>query len=79
MTKAWLFRYTILWRFSALAAGGVFAGVNPSHTSFEFQHAFKIAKVKCLIVEPELLKNAFITAEARSIPRSRIIVFDVRG
>ena len=62
-----------------VAAGGVFAGVNPSHTSFEFQHAFKIAKVKCLIVEPELLRNALIAAEACNTPRSRIFVFDVRG
>jgi 4-coumarate--CoA ligase len=62
-----------------VAAGGVFAGVNPSHTSFKFQHVFKIAKVKCLIVEPELLKNALIAAEVCNIPRSRIFVFDVHG
>jgi len=62
-----------------LAAGSVFAGVNPSYTSFEFQHAFKIAKVKCLIVGPELLKDAPIATEACNTPRSRIFVFDVRG
>ncbi|OCL14379.1 4-coumarate-CoA ligase-like protein [Glonium stellatum] len=62
-----------------VAAGGIFTGVNPSHTSSELQHAFRIAKVKCLIVEPELLKNALIAAEACNIPRSRIFIFDVHG
>lgn len=62
-----------------VAAGGVFVGVNPFHTLFEFQHAFKIAKFKCLIVKPELLRNALIAAEACNTPRSRIFVFDVRG
>lgn len=59
-----------------VAFGGVFAGSNPSHTAYELAHAFKIAQVRALIVEPELLPNALKAAEEVGIPRSRIFVFD---
>ena len=59
-----------------LSFGGIFAGVNPSHTAYELAHAFKTAEVKALIVEPELLPNALKAAEQANIPRSRIFVFD---
>ncbi|KAF2026029.1 4-coumarate-CoA ligase-like protein [Setomelanomma holmii] len=59
-----------------LSFGGIFAGVNPSHTPFELAHAFKTADVKALIVEPELLPNALKAAKEIGIPRSRIFVFD---
>ncbi|KAH6533116.1 hypothetical protein HBI81_083160 [Parastagonospora nodorum] len=56
--------------------GGVFAGVNPSHTPYELTHAFQTAQVKALIVEPELLPNALKAAAQAGIPRSHIFVFD---
>lgn len=59
-----------------LAFGGIFAGSNPSHTPYELAHAFKIAQVKALIVEPELLPNALKAAKECGIPQSRIFVFD---
>jgi 4-coumarate--CoA ligase len=59
-----------------LSFGGIFAGVNPSHTSYELTHAFQTAEVKALIVEPELLPNALKAADAANIPRSNIFVFD---
>lgn len=59
-----------------LSFGGIFAGVNPSHTPYELTHAFKTADVKALIVEPELLPNALKAAAQADIPRSRIFVFD---
>jgi long-subunit acyl-CoA synthetase (AMP-forming) len=59
-----------------VASGGVFAGVNPSHTPYELAHAWTIAQVKALIVEPELLPNALTAAKECNIPESRIFVFD---
>ena len=59
-----------------LSFGGIFAGVNPSHTPYELAHAFKTAEVKALIVEPELLPNALKAAAQANIPRSRIFIFD---
>ncbi|KAJ4287275.1 hypothetical protein N0V90_012673 [Kalmusia sp. IMI 367209] len=59
-----------------LAFGGIFAGSNPSHTHYELAHAFKVAHVKGLIVEPELLPNALKAAEEIGIPYSKIFVFD---
>lgn len=59
-----------------LSFGGIFAGVNPSHTAYELSHAFKTAEVKALIVEPELLTNALKAADEANIPRSHIFVFD---
>jgi 4-coumarate--CoA ligase len=59
-----------------LSFGGIFAGVNPSHTPYELTHAFKTAEVRALIVEPELLPNALKAAAQANIPRSHIFVFD---
>jgi long-subunit acyl-CoA synthetase (AMP-forming) len=59
-----------------LAAGGVFAGTNPSHTPYELAHSWKIAQARGLLVEPELLPNALKAAKQCNIPASRIFVFD---
>ena len=61
-----------------LSFGGIFAGVNPSHTTYELAHAFQTAEVKALIVEPDLLINALKAATQAGIPRSNIFVFDHR-
>ena len=61
-----------------LSFGGIFAGVNPSHTTYELAHAFQTAEVKALIVEPDLLINALKAASQAGIPRSNIFVFDHR-
>jgi 4-coumarate--CoA ligase len=39
-------------------------------------HAFELAQVKALIVEPELLPNALKAAKQVGISRSRVFVFD---
>lgn len=59
-----------------LSFGGIFAGVNPSHTPYELTHAFKTAEVKALLVEPELLPNALKAAAQANIPLSNVFVFD---
>ncbi|KAF1932209.1 4-coumarate-CoA ligase [Didymella exigua CBS 183.55] len=59
-----------------LTFGGIFAGVNPSHTPYELEHAFHTAEVKALIVEPEFLPNALKAAQQAGISRTNIFVFD---
>lgn len=59
-----------------LSIGGIFAGLNPSHTVYELVHAFKTADVQCLLVEPELLARALEAADQAEIPRTRVFVFD---
>ncbi|KAF2455093.1 putative AMP-binding enzyme [Lineolata rhizophorae] len=62
-----------------VAAGGVFAGTNPSYTAYELEHAVRTAKIKMLVVEPELVSNALAAAKATGIPQSRIFIFNSRG
>ncbi|KAJ4383019.1 hypothetical protein N0V86_002246 [Didymella sp. IMI 355093] len=59
-----------------LSFGGIFAGVNPSHTPYELEHAFRTAEIKALVVEPELLPNALRAAQQAGIPRTNIFIFD---
>ncbi|KZM26339.1 uncharacterized protein EKO05_0002199 [Ascochyta rabiei] len=59
-----------------LSFGGIFAGVNPSHTTYELTHAFQTAEVKALVVEPELLPNTLKAAAQAGIPRTNVFVFD---
>ena len=59
-----------------ISFGGVFAGVNPSHTCFEMLHAFQTADVKALIVEPHILPIALEAASQARISREYIFVFD---
>ncbi|KAF2118196.1 4-coumarate-CoA ligase-like protein [Lophiotrema nucula] len=59
-----------------VAFGGIFAGSNPSHTPYELAHAFRIAEVKAMIVEKELVPNALKAAKEVGIPSSHIFVFD---
>lgn len=50
-------QYPIL--FHGLVAGGlIFAGVNPAYTPYELAHTLKIAKVKFLLTQPDMLDNA---------------------
>ncbi|XMA20557.1 hypothetical protein WAI453_013348 [Rhynchosporium graminicola] len=57
-----------------IAAGGVFAGTNPSYTQFELVHHIKTAKTKFLITEsiPEMLGNAVAAAKESGIPDSKV-------
>lgn len=59
-----------------LAAGGIFAGTNPSHTPHELAHSWTIAQARALMVEPELLPHALAAAKQCNIPTNRIFVFD---
>jgi len=62
-----------------IAAGGIFAGTNPSYTEFELVHHIKTAKAKFFITEPEMLKNSLAAAKECGVPQSNIWIFDVLG
>lgn len=62
-----------------IAAGGVFAGTNPSYTEFELVHHIKTSKAKFFITEPEMLQNSLKAAKQCGIPMSNIWIFDVLG
>ncbi|KAB8349815.1 hypothetical protein FH972_023828 [Carpinus fangiana] len=62
-----------------VAFGGVFAGANPSYTVHEMVHHLKTARVRMLIVEPELLSTTLQAAKEAGLPRSAVLVFDHKG
>ena len=62
-----------------IAAGGVFAGTNPSYTPYELENSIRVAKIRLIIVEPELLENAVKAAKACSIPLSNVLIFNEGG
>ena len=60
-----------------VAAGGIFAGTNPSYTAYELAHAVKTADIKFFVVQPDLLPNVLKAAQQTGIPESHIFVFNV--
>ncbi|KAG0650962.1 Acyl-ligase azaF [Hyphodiscus hymeniophilus] len=62
-----------------IAAGGIFAGTNPSYTEFELVHHIKTAKAKFLITEPEMLDNVLAAAKTSGVPLSNLWIFDNMG
>ncbi|KAK6587215.1 hypothetical protein PZA11_000505 [Diplocarpon coronariae] len=62
-----------------IAAGGVFAGSNPSYTHFELVHHIKTARIKFLVTEPEMLKNVMSAAKECGVPVSQVWIFDVQA
>ena len=62
-----------------VAAGGIFAGTNPSYTEFELAHHIKTSQTKFLITEPEMLDNILAAAKASGISQSSIWIFDNLG
>jgi acyl-CoA synthetase (AMP-forming)/AMP-acid ligase II len=69
--------YSILF-LGIIAAGGVFAGTNPSYTPYELAHHIQTSETKFLITEPEMLPAIRAAAHLSSIPDSQIFIFDVR-
>lgn len=59
-----------------VAAGGVFAGTNPSYTSHEVAHAIRIAKVKFYLTELQFLPTVLQACSATGIPKSNIFIFN---
>src|SRR5277367_4233246 len=46
-----------------VAAGGIFAGTNPSYTHFELVHHIKTSRTKFFITEPEMLNSVLAAAQ----------------
>jgi acyl-CoA synthetase (AMP-forming)/AMP-acid ligase II len=59
-----------------IGAGAVYAGTNPAYTEYELNHHIKIAKVKFLISEPEILPPLAKAASACDISSDRIWIFN---
>ncbi len=62
-----------------LAAGGIFTGVNPAYTPYELAHTLRIAKVKFIITQPELLQNVVKAAEQVNLAKNKIFIFNPNG
>ncbi|KAK5121310.1 hypothetical protein LTR85_005476 [Meristemomyces frigidus] len=58
-----------------VGAGGCFVGTNPSYTSYELHHAFKLSHAKFIIAEPDLLAAIKPPAASLGIPNKRILLF----
>jgi acyl-CoA synthetase (AMP-forming)/AMP-acid ligase II len=61
-----------------IAAGGIYSGTNPSYQPYELAHAIKVAGIKFLVVEPEILKHALQAADDSGLSRERIFIFNNR-
>lgn len=62
-----------------VAAGGVWTGTNPSYTSTELVHHFKVSNCKFVLTEPgegmfKIIQDAAITS---GIKNENIIIFDI--
>ncbi|TKA82652.1 hypothetical protein B0A55_00743 [Friedmanniomyces simplex] len=64
---------------AVVAAGGVFAGTNPAYTPHELTHALKIAKVKYVVVAPDLLAPMEKAMDAAGLGWDRLVVFSPSG
>ncbi|EME84232.1 uncharacterized protein MYCFIDRAFT_152492 [Pseudocercospora fijiensis CIRAD86] len=61
-----------------IGAGGIFTGSNPAYTQYEIAHHAKTAKVKYILVEPELLPQILKGSE-NLVDRKDIFIFNIRG
>lgn len=62
-----------------IASGGVFVGTNPSYTTYELTHAFKVSNAKFLVAEPEILEAPKATALKLGIPKERTLLLAEPG
>lgn len=60
-------------------AGHVFTGTNPSYTQTELNHAIKIAKVRFVLCEPEILPNMQAAMRQNGLdPTTTLRILDTR-
>ncbi|ETN44838.1 uncharacterized protein HMPREF1541_09713 [Cyphellophora europaea CBS 101466] len=60
-----------------IGAGGLSVGTNPSYTRHELSHGVKVAKVKWVFAEPEILSNMTTALNENGIAvGQRLFVFD---
>ena len=70
--------YSILF-LGIVAAGGIFAGTNPSYTPYELVHHIQTAQTKFLLTEPEMIDQIKDAAGQAGIPKERIFILDFLG
>ncbi|KPI35469.1 putative acyl-coenzyme A synthetase [Cyphellophora attinorum] len=60
-----------------IGAGGLSVGTNPSYTRHELSHAIKVANVKFVFAEPEIMDNMLIALKDNGVDvGQRFFVFD---
>lgn len=62
-----------------VAAGGTFSGTNPAYTPYELAHTLKTAKVKYVLVQPQLLGPILEATKDSSIPEKNVLIFNPSG
>ncbi|KAK3676144.1 hypothetical protein LTR78_003894 [Recurvomyces mirabilis] len=62
-----------------VAAGGVFAATNPAYTPYEMVHALKIAKVKFVIAQLDLVKSLEKAMQDVGMSKDKVVVFNPDG
>lgn len=62
-----------------VGAGAIFAGTNPSYTSFEIAHHMRTSGTKFVITEPEMLETVLVAAKDCKIAKSNVLILDVLG
>lgn len=60
-----------------IGAGGIFAGTNPSNTSYEIAHHLRTSATKFIITEPEMLERVLEATKDCKIATSNILILDV--
>lgn len=70
--------YSILF-LGIIAAGGVFAGTNPSYTPYELVHHIKTAKTTILLTEPEMIDQVQDACKQAGVPKEKIFILDFLG
>lgn len=62
-----------------VGAGAIFAGTNPSYTSFEMAHHMRTSGTKFVITEPEMLEPVLAATKECKIAKSNVLILDVLG
>jgi len=63
-----------------VAAGGIFAGTNPAYTPYELAHTLRTAKVKYVLVAPDLMDPVLQAVEDVDwLGRENVLIFNPSG
>ena len=60
-----------------VGAGAIFAGTNPSYTSFEIAHHMRTSETKFVITQPEMLESVLAAAKDCNIASANVLILDV--
>jgi 4-coumarate--CoA ligase len=63
-----------------IGAGGISVGTNPSYTKHELNHAVKLAKIKFVLAEPEIVANVQTALQENGVDvGSRLFILDTHA